>query len=93
MNILERWAMRVALRRLEGKMILGGWMGRIGAVGAMLGAIGAACADVASGHTTFERLAAYFAAFNMGLSNLGIRRKLDAPSKPGPDAPVGVPLK
>ncbi len=90
MNWFERAAMGVALRRLEAKVPTG-WMGRFGALGAMLGILGAAFTDFSSGDMTVEKFMSYFAGFSLALSNFGIRRKLDMPSKPAADAPVGLP--
>lgn len=75
MNILERWALGLALNRLEARMGAG-WKGKAGGLGLILAGVAGLLNDFAAGTITAEKAIAYFGMCAAGLGVFGIRAAL-----------------
>lgn len=82
MNWLERKAADMAIGRVRSKLMAQGWMGKTGAVGVALGAIGAAIVDFSNGTMTTERALGYWSALSGALALFGIRRAVGGQASP-----------
>lgn len=79
MNLIERGLANLALKRMEEKMGTN-WKGKVGAIAAILAAVGGALTDFAQNSLTMEKVMAYVTAVGAGLSLFGIRHAM-GPSK------------
>jgi hypothetical protein len=72
----ERLALRVALTRIQEKLMGSGWKGVTGGIALMLLGLGNAIRDFADGTLTSDRLTIYLGMIAAGLAAFGIRRAI-----------------